>query len=159
RLEMAQGKQEATVRLLEDACSRHPREADLWLLLATAVNDGSAGPKKAEEVMARAEKAAGDRPEFRVRRARLADLRDQPKEAREVLAAAEKKAAGLPEKEQAAWLRVLAAARQARGDRADAVMLYTRLTEKRPDDLRAWRALFELAAREGDRARLEKVTL
>src|SRR5262249_43064795 len=61
--------------------------------------------------------------------------------------------------EQAAWLRVLAAARQARGDRADAVMLYTRLTEKRPDDLRAWRALFELAAREGDRARLEKVTL
>ncbi len=156
RLDVAQGKRDEARKLLEEAVVRHPGEATLWLLLAAVADDGK-DAAQALAVLARAEKALGDRVEVRLARARLSERGGDKKAADAALAAAEKEAEKRKGKEQAAWLRAVAAARQGRGDRADAVRLYTRLTELRPDDLPAWRELFDLATGRNDREELDRV--
>jgi tetratricopeptide (TPR) repeat protein len=134
---------EKAEKILKKAREQHPKDATLWVALATLAEQRQQ-PKEASAMLDEAESALGDGIDLRLARAALLVRRDKAKSVPALAALAE----GLDkftEAEQMRLLRGLTVAHNLAEDRPGAMRLWTRLTELRPNDLGVRIALFDLA--------------
>jgi tetratricopeptide (TPR) repeat protein len=141
--------------VLEGERRRRPREVAVWTALATAV-ERQDGLDKALALLTEAQQKLGDRSELRLARARLLVGRPGAVAAK-TLRDQEEGLERFPEPEQVRFLRGLAEAHYARGNRDEAGRLWERLTVLQPTDLRSRLLLFDLAREKDDEPGMERI--
>ena len=130
-------------KLLEDAVAQKPDAVALWLGLLDIVDDGAKG-ERVDGVLARAEKAVGDRIEFRLAKAQLAARRGDTMHSQSLLHDAEQAAEKLSGKDQLVWLRNLGNYYLTRGNLEAADRIFTRLTQGTNRHLPDWGTLLDI---------------
>jgi tetratricopeptide (TPR) repeat protein len=160
----AQGRADDAREGLREALQGDGRDpsakARYWLALAALADRGrpadDAGPPPSLAVLADAERALGDRVEWRLARADRAAART-PEEAARLLGPLEAGADRFPDAEQARLLLGLADAYRRAGAFAEAEWLCQAAREKSPDDLGVPLRLFDAAYEAGDADALRRL--
>ncbi len=151
---VAQGKPDRARAVLEEARGRRPEQPALWVALA-ALDDREGQPEKAAAVLDQAQMRLGERVEVQVARVMHTARRPGPG-ADAALAELEKVVDRLSADDRPQLLEALAEARYLRGQPREAERLWRLLVERRPNDLRARAALFDLALQAGDETELQR---
>jgi len=145
---MRKGEQAAARDLLEQGVTADPADVQLWAALAT-LDLRERGAEAARAVLARVPAASRDASNLMGVELQIAAGEKGP-EANERLADLEKRSLALEPETAATMLAMLAGAQLARGDSAAAERLWRAVAERRPSDLRAREALYELAVAAAD---------
>jgi tetratricopeptide (TPR) repeat protein len=153
---VARGRAKEAEAMLQRACDANPKAPEYWVALATlAAHHGERYASLA--VLRAAEKALGDRVEFRLARARFWAAQPDANRRRDALAALGNDAGKLPAGDRARLLAGLAEAQYLAGDAAAARASLDELAQlpDHKDDLRLRLVLFDLAVKSGDTARIQ----
>ena len=152
---LAQRKSNQAEKLITEARDKHPKEVILWVALAELSNR-QGKPEVALAILDQAQEQLGDSVDLRLARARCVTNREGAP-ARDTLAGLEGKVDPFSENQRLTLWRGLAGAYVRLGDLKKAAELWRRIAEKRPHDLAARLALFDMALEAGDQEAMESL--